>query len=1324
MAEKKYERDARLWASSIQWDQVQSPVRASPQPAPTNQQAPTRQAAPRAAVNPQWQAELRKSEAEIQALSKRLRAGEFTGRGANAAAEALKFMEMRREDILAKINSGREIKTTIGDVGREIVNAPTRGAVGTVLGGVAGVADFLGFDDSAESVREYRDDFNKNYAAPEAATQNAMLRYGGMGGEALGSTVPFLVGGIPSVAARGAVGAMAFGTGVDEQDARVKQLRQQGGEVSSQQEFGAEALGGVIGLAELLPVQGLLSKVPSGLGNRVIGMVSERLQKNAAGRIAGSAVEEGLQEAVAGVAQDLVELGVYNPNVEVGQSALQDFALGGFAGGAIRGGTEVARRFINEDPNSEIDPSQRGTEDNELLDALTARDQTAGQTTLRLEGPSTPDLSGMDNISAGGMNYTPTQILEFATNNQSNPRIADIMSQPVSAATKVEQVARILNQEEASRVEPEAVRRISGMIGGTTPVSRSRQMITDELSKIDPAIVAESPALSSIAKAVETGGTGKQFVNGLRNIVSNYAPPAQQGETFIARPERGGEGSVVMTQNQVADEAQREREASQAFRMADVRQRRFDTATGAGTQREDLRAGAPEPEAQFFLNPEVYGEELGGTVATIVGAEGGRVRIQYEQGDEIVSEDVEPTALFDRVVRGTPRMSQDLESNLRNPDINPKTGRRYNGVVGSDMNPRRSVDRTRTRAIVPAESGLPEVISPTRFTGFEQNTDQLPVEAEQPAPRRQAEALPAPEPVEAAGTPEVTAPPAQRQLPAPIRRTPPKVEEAQQQDAEEEIDIDNDPRMIELNERFDAALERVQETENTREARKLAKTLIKEGVIDEDAYVDIDEAIKDETDRDFKHDTAMAAIEDAIESQRDNAAADLESEIYSEIDGDNTRYSGRTSKRKKRTYATGASATATQANTKAEPQAETQAEPTAEERPVRPENTDNNIDDVGRGVTKASDIVARNPTPRKDQAAKGKEKKIDHEAVIEDRLNKIASRGRQGRIIANRLRSIMKQGGYTPKQFYYAFAAGDVMSRVLPKNASVDILFVPSLKATNAKAAAASGIELGAENTGSYEIYDVSQNGMSGLITLSLSEDLGAYTRESAAHEAFHVIQDMLEVYDPQAFDMLNNVFEDGMTVDQFDASILRVLKATDMGNGVSFYDDLVANFGNKPLAFYEAQAVAFGALVNAKETGSPMRGLKATIARIVDMIERFRREFGNLLRNDGVMSLADYFEGYRSGETQEYLNDLTAPTKLTKALSGAEGFKDTLAVRSLRMSTHQSANKRSIRRLMRRQPFRFCMTTETRRLCRFQTKGWGLRTPFSSFRTGREKRL
>jgi hypothetical protein len=935
---------------------------------------------------------------------------------------------------------------------------------------------------------------------------------------------------------------------------------------------------------------GLAGKLGSGrVASKVLGDAAEAGAGRRAGAvIAGGVVEAPVQGALGSAGEASAQL-LADGEITSPQDIVAEFAgelPAGFVESSVGAGVELSR--------GNADTQQRGAEDDELFTALAARE---GANPVRqggglIQDANAVELGNMGNVSAGGLNYTPTQILEIATNNQNNPRIADIMSQPVSDATKVEQVARILNQEEAARVEPEAVRRISGMIGGTTPVSRSRQIITDELSKIDPAIVAESPALSSIASVIETGGTGKQFVNGLRNIVNNYQPTTPQGETFIARPERGGKGSVVMTQDQVADEAQREREASQAFRMADVRQRRFDTATGAGTQREDLRAGAPEPEAQFFLNPEVYGEELGGTVATIVGAEGGRVRIQYEQGDEIVSEDVEPTALFDRVVRGTPRMSQDLESNLRNPDINPKTGRRYNGVVGSDMNPRRSVDRTRTRAIVPAESGLPEVISPTRFTGFEQNTDQLPVEAEQPAPRRRAEALPAPEPVEAASTPEVTAPPAQRQLPAPRRRTPPKVEEVQQQDAEEEVDVDNDPRMVEHNQRFDDAVESVSETENATEVRKLAKKMIKEGLIDEESYVDIDERMKDVPPAD-RWDEGMSALEDAIEQQRDTLASDIEDEIYSEADQrasegeSNVRYSGRR-------------------------------------------------DRVRNPRRKASDVVKETPLTKKaeaeGQATETPAPDIDYDAVIKDRLDKIAERGSQGKVVASRLRSLLKQNNYNSRQLYYAFQMGEVMSRVLPKNSKVDILFVPSITATNARSAAASGIELGSEASGSYRAYEISQNGFRGLITMSLSDSLLEISRENAAHEAFHVIQDILRVEDPDGFNTINETFRDGMRIADLDPSIVRKLKTITLDGERSVYDDLVANFGDTPLALDEAQAVAFGALVDAKDRGTSMKGLKASFIRFVDFLSDLRREYRRLLNRDGVVSIADIFDGFRTG--------------------------------------------------------------------------------------------
>lgn len=336
-------------------------VKASPRPTPTPTPSPRQNERPartgnawadapvvpatvpaRGSGNPEWDAELAEVDRQIADMERKLKAGAFGGgRGASGAGEALSLLKGQRADILTKIRTGREIKTTAGDVGREAVNAPFRGGFGAVMSSVAGVADYLGADDTADSIRDFRDRTLEDYKAPEAASQNVLLRVGGSAGEALGSTAPYLIGGVPGVTAKVAAGGLAAGGGIDQQDARVDQAREAGKDVSAAQEVTAETVGGLIGLTELLPVKGLLAKVPKGYGNLVVEKLSQRLGRRAAGRILAGATEEGLQEALSGVAQDLTELGIYNADATVGDSALEDFALGGFVGGTIRGGVEV-----------------------------------------------------------------------------------------------------------------------------------------------------------------------------------------------------------------------------------------------------------------------------------------------------------------------------------------------------------------------------------------------------------------------------------------------------------------------------------------------------------------------------------------------------------------------------------------------------------------------------------------------------------------------------------------------------------------------------------------------------------------------------------------------------------------------------------------------------------------------------------------------------------------------------------------------------------------------------------------------------------------------
>ena len=916
---------------------------------------------------------------------------------------------------------------------------------------------------------------------------------------------------------------------------------------------------------------GLAGKLGGGqIARRVGGDVAEA----SAGRRAGAVLAGGSAETVSqgalgaggeASAQLLADGRIVSP-----QDIVAEFA-GELPTGAIEATVGTGAEYLRKDTANQ----SNAMEDEELAAALAARGEAnpVREGGGLLEDQNAVALRGLGNISAGGMNYTPDQILDIARNNESNPRIADIMSQPVSDVTKVEQVARILNQEEVSRVEPEAVRRISGMIGGSTSVSNSRQMIGDELAKINPAVIAESPTLSAISQTLQSASSGKQFVSGLRNAVSNYQPTAPTG-TLFARPERGGEGSVIMSQEDVANEAQREREAQQAFRLADVRQRRFDTATGELTQREDLRAGAPEPENQFFLNPAVYGEDLGGIAATIVGAEGGKVRIQYDSPTEvdgngapvIISEDVDPTAMFDRVVRGTPRMSQELAGDLRNP----RRG------TGTDLNPRQSVDRTSTRALVPTESGLPATISPTRMTGFEPNTDQMPVEQQ----AQNAQVNPQQErPVNlegiVEGPNEISGPPATPRLQAPEVQTAPAEEaapvEAEQEPAPKTPTQDDGGKVEKHVENIEDKILNDDRNGVVRYATKVHK----EGLIDDAGLAEIKRMSKD----------------------KDMGAEDIGAELVGQLDtkrGDGgKRYSGRR-------------------------------------------------ETVRAPRKKASDVVRDTPlskdkTPDSEEVSKPD---IDYDAVIQDRLDKIAARGAQGKVVANRLRSLLKQNNYDVTQLYYAFQMGEVVSRVLPKNAKVDILFVPSITASDAKAAAASGVDLGEEAAGSYDAYKISPNGFRGLITLSLSDNVTGASRENAAHEAFHVIQDMLRAYDPDAFKLLNNSFRDDMRIDDLDPSILRKLKTLTTDGEGSVYDGLIASLGDTPLSRFEAQAVAFGALVDAKDRGVDMKGLKASFIRVVDFISDMLRGFRNIFRINGVESVAEIFEGYRTGKAQEDMTE------------------------------------------------------------------------------------
>jgi hypothetical protein len=219
----------------------------------------------------------------------------------------------------------------------------------------------------------------QEYLAPDYGTVSQFA--GALGG--LGS---FLVPGAALAKGLGrtaTLGGMATGLGAEEARSRVEQARAEGIEVTPGQEFTSQLGGSVIGLTELAPIErltGPLQAVLRGVKKSDAEMIAPGLF-NSAKRMVETGGIEGLQEGMANIAQDLLAKGVYNPNLDVGESALGDAAMGAsvgaFAQGAIELVTKGRRRQLYDTLKAEEDAKARIAEaEKARLAEETARKQT------------------------------------------------------------------------------------------------------------------------------------------------------------------------------------------------------------------------------------------------------------------------------------------------------------------------------------------------------------------------------------------------------------------------------------------------------------------------------------------------------------------------------------------------------------------------------------------------------------------------------------------------------------------------------------------------------------------------------------------------------------------------------------------------------------------------------------------------------------------------------------------------------------------------------------------------------------------------------------
>lgn len=207
--------------------------------------------------------------------------------------------------------------------------------------------------------------------------------------EALGSVASFLVPGsavakgvsligrTASLAGRaGAATAAAQGVALGS-GARAEKIQSQlasGMEISEEDQLAAQRLDGLIGASEALPlgrffgpINTLLSKVPLAKAPIVEQIVKSRLAK-----VTRSGLAEGAQEVASGIANDLVEMGVYNPDVELGQDLMSNFGTGAFAGSFVEGLIQLAA-------GRKLRPYRQLEEDLGKESALNAQAQRQGE---------------------------------------------------------------------------------------------------------------------------------------------------------------------------------------------------------------------------------------------------------------------------------------------------------------------------------------------------------------------------------------------------------------------------------------------------------------------------------------------------------------------------------------------------------------------------------------------------------------------------------------------------------------------------------------------------------------------------------------------------------------------------------------------------------------------------------------------------------------------------------------------------------------------------------------------------------------------------------
>jgi len=233
----------------------------------------------------------------------------------------------------------------------EFFKAIPRGAVNLALSVPTGLAALADIGDDGSVLKGLRE--TKRYLDEDSILAGDPL-YADMFstklGEGVGSFVPFLgAAKVGQILAKGSKAipkpflgmdlaspsfqvpaALSVPVGMSEQADRIEMSRQLGEDVGGVAETLATLTGGVIGISELLPITSFLKKVPKAASRNP--EIKEKIIQ-AIKYFGKGGLQEGTQEILASLAQDVTAAGFYSDELPIGESMFDEFAIGGIIGG-------------------------------------------------------------------------------------------------------------------------------------------------------------------------------------------------------------------------------------------------------------------------------------------------------------------------------------------------------------------------------------------------------------------------------------------------------------------------------------------------------------------------------------------------------------------------------------------------------------------------------------------------------------------------------------------------------------------------------------------------------------------------------------------------------------------------------------------------------------------------------------------------------------------------------------------------------------------------------------------------------------------------------